>query len=108
MTQLRVLGGAMGRVPADATAFAHRGSPVMAAVMAARPDDPRGGRGPRRRRCSPRSPGQATGVYSNFLGEEGQARVRDAYPRATYERLVAVKRRVDPANVFHANQNIQP
>jgi hypothetical protein len=52
--------------------------------------------------------GQATGAYSNFVGEEGQARVHDAYPRATYERLVAVKRRVDPANVFNANQNIQP
>ena len=52
--------------------------------------------------------GNATGVYSNFLGEEGQARVHDAYPRATYERLVAVKRRVDPENVFHANQKIKP
>ena len=107
MTQLRVLGGAMGRVPAEATAFAHRGAPVMAAVMAG----VRGTRDEAEARANgllAAMSGQATGAYSNFVGEEGQARVHDAYPRATYERLVAVKRRVDPANVFNANQNIQP
>jgi len=107
MTQLRVLGGAMGRVPADATAFAHRGSPVMAAVLAAVPTT-REEAESRAQGLLDRISGNATGVYSNFLGEEGQARVHDAYPRATYERLVAVKRRVDPENVFHANQNIKP
>jgi FAD/FMN-containing dehydrogenase len=48
------------------------------------------------------------GVYSNFLEDEGEARVREAYPGGTYDRLVEVKRRYDPQNVFRFNQNIQP
>ena len=107
MTQLRVLGGAMGRVPADATAFAHRASPVMASVIGFVPTTREEAEG-RAQGLLDQISGNATGVYSNFLGEEGQARVQDAYPRATFERLVAVKRRVDPENVFHANQNIKP
>jgi FAD/FMN-containing dehydrogenase len=51
--------------------------------------------------------GTATGVYANFLGDE-DARLGEAYPGATYERLVAVKRRVDPENVFSGNHNIRP
>jgi FAD/FMN-containing dehydrogenase len=47
-------------------------------------------------------------VYSNFLGDEGDARIREAYPAGTYERLVDVKRRYDPTNLFHRNQNIRP
>ena len=52
--------------------------------------------------------GAATGVYSNFLADEGDARLRQAYPAATYDRLAAVKRRVDPDNVFRGNHNIRP
>lgn len=51
---------------------------------------------------------KATGVYANFLEDEGEARIRAAYPAGTYERLVEIKRRYDPANVFHRNQNIRP
>jgi hypothetical protein len=47
------------------------------------------------------------GVYVNDLGEEGGQRVRDAYG-ANYARLVEVKRRYDPANLFRQNQNINP
>ena len=42
------------------------------------------------------------------LGDEGAARVRDAYPRATWDRLVAIKARYDPTNLFRRNQNIVP
>ena len=49
-----------------------------------------------------------TGVYVNFLMEEGDARVRQAYGDAKYERLRALKRKYDPTNVFRRNQNIQP
>ena len=39
---------------------------------------------------------------------KGPARVRQAYPGKTYDRLVAIKRRYDPTNLFHRNQNIPP
>jgi FAD/FMN-containing dehydrogenase len=47
-------------------------------------------------------------VYLNFLGEEGDVRVRHAYASATYERLVELKRTYDPTNFFRLNQNIAP
>ncbi len=50
----------------------------------------------------------STGVYVNELGDEGEARVREAYNPTTYERLVALKRKYDPENMFHLNQNIKP
>ncbi|HVN53050.1 MAG TPA: BBE domain-containing protein [Anaerolineaceae bacterium] len=42
------------------------------------------------------------------LAREGEARVREAYPTQTWERLTGIKRRYDPANLFHLNQNIPP
>jgi FAD/FMN-containing dehydrogenase len=51
----------------------------------------------------------ATGrIYVNFLGDEGQERVRMAYGAAKYERLRALKRTYDPTNFFRMNQNIGP
>ena len=50
----------------------------------------------------------ASGVYVNFLHDEGEDRIREAYPPATYERLVEVKRTYDPDNMFCFNQNIRP
>jgi FAD/FMN-containing dehydrogenase len=44
----------------------------------------------------------------NFLGDEGDARIRDAYPGATWKRLAAIKARYDPTNLFRLNQNIPP
>jgi hypothetical protein len=49
----------------------------------------------------------ANGVYVNYLGDEGDARVRAAYG-PNYERLVALKKKYDPTNFFHLNQNIKP
>jgi hypothetical protein len=49
-----------------------------------------------------------TGVYINFLMDEGQQRVRDAYGARKYDRLQALKRKYDPDNFFHLNQNIPP
>jgi hypothetical protein len=49
-----------------------------------------------------------TGVYVNFLMDEGEDRVREAYGAAKYERLKALKRRYDPENLFRLNQNISP
>jgi FAD/FMN-containing dehydrogenase len=107
MVQLRGLGGAMARVPAGATAFGHRSARVLFAVItvfegpaephvawtealfdAVRP--------------------LARGVYSNFLDDEGEGRIREAYPAETFVRLAEVKRRYDPSNLFRLNQNIAP
>ncbi len=109
VAQLRVLGGAMARVPVEATAFAHRGRRVMAtlgAVYERAAETPVHeawvtGFAAAVRRGDP-------GVYVNFLGDEGQARVREAYPGSTWDRLVAVKARYDPTNLFQLNQNIPP
>ena len=54
-------------------------------------------------------PWSCGGGYVNHLAaDEGRDRVREAYGAATWDRLVALKRRVDPSNVFHLNQNIDP
>jgi FAD/FMN-containing dehydrogenase len=109
VAQLRVLGGAMARVPAEATAFAHRLSRIMVNV-AAFYDGP----ADKDRRqawaddfTAALRQGDA-GAYVNFLGDEGPEAVRQAYPGPTWDRLVEVKRRYDPDNLFRVNQNIPP
>ena len=47
------------------------------------------------------------GVYVNFLSQEGEERVRAAYG-GNYDRLVALKNKYDPMNLFRFNQNIKP
>ena len=107
MTQIRVLGGAMARVPSSATAFAHRDALVMASIITI-PGDSNDEALAWTEAYHREISGTSTGVYSNFVADEGAARVRNAYPGATYERLVQVKRRVDPGNLFRANHNISP
>jgi FAD/FMN-containing dehydrogenase len=108
-TQLRVLGGAAARVPADATAYAHRSRRMLVNVAAfyntaeeravrerwvkelartLQPNDPSG--------------------YVGFLADEGEARVRGAYPGSTWDRLTKVKATYDPMNLFRLNQNVAP
>ena len=109
VVQLRVLGGAMARVPAGATAFAHRDRPIMAGVGCVYQD---AGDRPAHDAWADRFAGAlrrgSTGVYVNFLSDEGPERVREAYPGSTWGRLVEVKRRYDPDNLFRRNQNIPP
>ena len=109
VAQLRVLGGAMARVPVEATAFAHRRSRIMVncAALYERADQAAV--------YEPWVEGFAAalkqsdaGAYVNFLSDEGPARVRAAYPGPTWDRLAAIKRRYDPTNLFRLNQNIPP
>jgi hypothetical protein len=53
-------------------------------------------------------PHLADNGYLNYIGEEGEDRIKAAYGKANYDRLVALKDRYDPDNVFHLNQNIRP
>ncbi len=107
--QLRVLGGAMARVPEDATAFAHRKSRIMVNVAAIYTDPAEKATHAGWVEETSKALQQAdTGAYVNFLAEDGPERIRDAYPGATYDRLAELKRRYDPANLFRLNQNIAP
>ncbi len=109
MVQLRVLGGAMARVPADATSFAHRDAPIMATIITPY-EDPASEPAQRAWTVAIHDALGAhdAGVYANFLEVEGDERIRAAYPNGTYERLADVKRRYDPRNLFQMNQNIRP
>jgi len=110
MVQLRALGGAMARVDGGETAFAHRDRRFCTSVVAAwfnPQEDATSHRAWVESVYQALRPG-ARGVYANFLADEGDERVREAYPAGTYERLVDVKRKYDPDNIFEFNQNIRP
>lgn len=103
--------GAMGRVAPAATAFGDRSAPILIGVEANWED---AGTDEENiawaRRCVDNLRGFSDGgVYLNFPGfmEEHEEMLRGAFG-ANYDRLVEVKTRFDPANVFHINQNIQP
>jgi FAD/FMN-containing dehydrogenase len=107
--QLRVLGGAMARVPEGATAFGHRGAKMMLNVAALyqSPDEGAEHKAWVGSLATALSDGTSA-AYVGFLGDEGDQGVRRAYPPATLERLAEVKRRYDPDNLFRLNLNVQP
>jgi FAD/FMN-containing dehydrogenase len=109
VAQIRVLGGAMARVPAEATAFAHRSSRIMANLAAFyEGDKERAAREAWVDNFAAALRQGDGGAYVGFLGEEGEERVREAYPQSTWKRLAEIKRRYDPTNLFRLNQNIPP
>jgi FAD/FMN-containing dehydrogenase len=109
VTQIRVLGGAMARVPVHATAFAHRGSRLMVTVAAVYEQMEET---PQHQAWVDALSGTILqdddGAYINFLNDEGEAGVHNAYPGPTWDRLREIKRRYDPTNLFRLNQNIPP
>jgi FAD/FMN-containing dehydrogenase len=109
VAQLRVLGGAMSRVPSDATAYAHRSGRIMVNVAAFYEGaDDRASKADWVKRFSEALNQGDDAVYVNFVGDEGEARTRAAYPGATWDRLATIKARYDPDNLFHLNQNVAP
>ena len=106
--ELRSLGGAFGRVPADATAFAHRDASVFLVAGTMLPPGAPDEAADKALATWPAVAAQASGAYTGFFGQATDAEVAAAYPAATYKRLAAVKRRYDPDNVFRRNHNIRP
>jgi len=109
VTQLRALGGAMARVPVEATAFAQRKSRIMV-NLAALYENPaeKATHEEWVANFADAIRQSDEGVYVNFLGDEGEAQIRAAYPNGTWERLRKVKAKYDPGNLFRLNQNIPP
>ena len=103
-------GGAMARVPASDTAFSQRDAAYILNVIARSPDgagfadDVAWARGAR---DALSAYGPDT-MYVNYTGDGDEDKVRASYPPETYARLVAVKDRFDPTNMFRFNQNIRP
>jgi len=107
--QLRVLGGASARVPNDATAYAHRDRRCLVNIAAfyEGPED-RAAREAWVVGFARDLAGGDRAGYVNFLVDEGEERIRAAYPHGAYERIAEIKRRYDPTNLFRYNQNIPP
>jgi FAD/FMN-containing dehydrogenase len=109
LTHLNHFGGAMGRVANNTTPFAHRDALFafsQDAIWQKREDTETNVQWAKdywqaMRAYSPR------GAYINFMADEGEDRVRETY-RDNYQRLVQIKRKYDPANMFRLNQNIKP
>jgi FAD/FMN-containing dehydrogenase len=110
LIQFRGLGGAFARVPAGATAFAHRDQRYFFSIIGLWLDPAQDAALHQAWTAAlwEKVRHEGHGVYVNFLEEEGEQRVRDAYPPATYARLAAIKRRYDPTNLFRFNQNVPP
>lgn len=103
------MGGAIGRVGESETAF-HGRQAGFTFNINGNTADSRGFEAERqwaRSYWSALSP-HHTSVYVNFLMDEGEDRIRDAYGTVKYDRLKALKRQYDPTNLFRLNQNIQP
>jgi FAD/FMN-containing dehydrogenase len=109
IVQLRVLGGAMARVPGDATAFGWRDRPALLWLITPDKDLARAAANETWTAAfRAELPADGPATYINFMGDEGADAVRDAYPASAYTRLRELKRRYDPDNVFRANHNIRP
>jgi FAD/FMN-containing dehydrogenase len=106
---LEQFGGAVKRVGKDETAFVQRDADFNLAIISRWTDPAEADRHIAWARDvhSAIKP-YTSGTYVNYLGEEGEDRVRAAYGAEVYDKLVAVKNEYDPTNLFRSNQNIKP
>jgi FAD/FMN-containing dehydrogenase len=107
LVPINAWGGAISRVPEDATAFGHRDSRFSVYIFAIWPDASEGDHHIAWARAfhTELRP-YMNGIYVNELGQD--ERVHEAYPPATLARLADVKHQYDPTNFFRMNQNINP
>jgi hypothetical protein len=108
MLALRSLGGAVARVPADATAFAHRDAEAMVVCGLMLPEPVTDAAVEEALQPWRAVAELGSGTYINFQGAAAAEDLAAAYPPATYARLAAVKRAYDPGNVFALNHNVVP
>jgi FAD/FMN-containing dehydrogenase len=103
------LGGAIGRVGEHETAFGHRDAAYDYVIYSMWTEPGESDRHIQWTRdfAAAMQP-FSLGVYVNEMGNEGEDRVRAAYNPETYARLVALKNKYDPTNLFRLNQNIKP
>jgi FAD/FMN-containing dehydrogenase len=101
--------GACHRVEPDATAFAYRDAQFATVIAGMWPSPADNVKNVQwvKDYYAALQPHSAAGGYVNFMAEDEQARVKDSY-KGNYDRLVQLKRRYDPQNLFHVNQNIKP
>jgi FAD/FMN-containing dehydrogenase len=110
LMHLYPIDGAVHRQKTDTTAWSHRDAAWSLVICAADPDP---AKAPALKQWAQDywmavHPFNLEGAYANFMmDDEGEARVKAAYG-ANYDRLATVKKKYDPANLFHVNQNIRP
>lgn len=105
---VRSVGGAVSRVPDDATAYAHRRAELMFVTVTAGPKPVVDAARPALEAIWARLAAHTNGAYANFLASATDEDVEAIYPPKTYERLAAVKRQYDPDNLFARNHNVRP
>jgi len=103
------INGAVSRVAPDATAFSYRDATFASVIAGAWPDPADNEANIRwvRDYSDASAPQSEEGGYIGFMADDDQGRIKANY-RGNYERLVDIKRKYDPDNVFHLNQNIKP
>jgi FAD/FMN-containing dehydrogenase len=103
------INGAAGRVASDATAFAYRDAKFATVIAGMWPDPADNEKNIKwvKDYYKALQPHSSSGGYVNFMAGDDQGRVRDNY-KGNYDRLVTIKKKYDPDNLFHMNQNIKP
>ena len=103
------INGACNRVPSDATAFAYRDAKFATTIAGMWPDPADNQKNIKwvKDYYKALEPHSLAGGYVNFMAGDDQGRIRDNY-KDNYTRLVSIKRKYDPGNLFHLNQNIKP
>ncbi|MFL6072536.1 MAG: FAD-binding oxidoreductase [Mycobacteriales bacterium] len=105
---VRSVGGAVSRIPDDATAYAHRQAELMFVTTTVGPEPVVAAARPGLEATWQRLAPHVTGAYANFLTSATDDDVAAIYPPRTHQRLAAIKRRYDPENLFAGNHNVRP
>ncbi|WP_157249438.1 FAD-binding oxidoreductase [Nonomuraea typhae] len=105
---VRSVGGAVSRLPGDATAYAHRQAELMLVTTTVGPPPVIEAARPALEAIWARLTPHISGAYANFLASATEEDVAAIYPPHTYQRLAEIKRHYDPGNLFSQNHNIRP